>query len=204
VPTAALASEQHAASLRAFAEAGGTVLLGVRSGSKTLSNRFNDQPLPGPFRDLVGVTVGDWHSLPPNVGYDLSSIIPGLVGPATVWAEALRPATPEDPRVQVLAHYSSGPFGAYAALTERKVGSGRALYLGWHPGALQAEALLAHLASRAGLHSLADVPDGLIAARRGPHLILLNFTEEPQTATVRGKAVRVGPRDVTVVQTPGS
>jgi beta-galactosidase len=204
VPTAALATEEHSASLRAFAEAGGTVLLGVRSGSKTISNRFTDRPLPGPFRDLVGITVTDWHSLPPRVGYDLSSSVPGLDGRAGVWAEALRPATTGDTEVQVLARYSSGPFDSHAALTERKVGAGQALYLGWHPDGPQAEALLAYLASRAGLQSLAGVPDGLIASRRGPHLILLNFTEEPQTATVRGRPVTVRPRDVTVVQAAGS
>lgn len=208
VPTACMTTEQLTTSLKAFAEAGGTVLLGVRSGSKTTTNRFTDLPLPGLFRDLVGITVSDWHSLPPGVSYDLICTVPGLIGPATVWAEALNPATSDlrsrDPDIQVLAHYTSGPFNSYAALTERRVGAGRALYLGWYPNGPQAEALLAYLASQAGVLSLAAVPDGLIASRRGPHLILLNFTEEPLTATVQGRAVLVGPRDVEVVRTHAS
>jgi len=205
VPTAALTTERFAASLHAFAEAGGTVLLGARSGSKTVSNRFTDLPLPGLLRDLVGITVSDWHSLPPDVSYDLGSGIPGLVGPTTVWAEALHPAVSDsqsrDPDLQVHAHYTSGPFSSCAGLTEHKVGAGRALYLGWYPNGPQAEALLAHLAAQAGVVSLAAVPDGMIASRRGPHLILLNFTEGPLTATVQGRAVLVGPRDVEVVET---
>jgi beta-galactosidase len=205
VPTASLATERLAASLRAFADAGGTVVLGVRSGCKTIHNSFTDQPLPGPFRDLVDVAVGDWHSLPPGIGYDLLSSIPGLVGPATVWAEALHPAASDaqhhEAGLQVLAQYRSGPFSSHAALTEHKVGDGRALYWGWFPDGPQAEALLGFLAARAGVPSLAALPDGMIASRRGPHLLLLNFTDEPRTATVQGKAILVGPRDVEVVST---
>jgi beta-galactosidase len=203
-PTASLATEQVAGSLKAFAEAGGTVLIGVRSGVKTTSNQFTDLPLPGVLRDLVGATVSDWHSLPPGIGYDLESSIPGLVGPATVWAEALDPPT-TDPQstgidLEVLARYSAGPFSSYAALTELKVGAGRALYLGWHPDGRQAEALLSHLAAQAGVLPLAAVPDGLVVSQRGPHLILLNFTDEPLKATVQGRAVMVGPRDVEVIR----
>jgi beta-galactosidase len=204
VPTAFLATEQQAASLKAFAEAGGTVLLGVRSGFKTTSNRFTDHPLPGVFRNLVGITVSDWHSLPPRTSYDLSSSIPGLVGPATVWAEALIPAVSDsqskDPDLKMLAAYSSGPFNTYAALVEHKVMAGQALYLGWHPNGSQAEALLAHLAAQAGVLSQASVPDGLIASRRGPYLILLNFTEKPLAATVQGQTFLVESRDVAVVK----
>jgi beta-galactosidase len=203
-PTASLATEQLAISLRAFAQAGGTVLFGVRSGVKTASNRFTDLPLPGVLRDLVGVTVSDWHSLPPGIHYDLESGIPGLAGPATVWAETLDPPVSvpqsEGSDLQVLARYSAGPFSSHAALTEHKVGAGRALYLGWQPNGRQAETILAHLANQAGVPSLATVPDGVIVSRRGPHLILLNFTDEPQKATVQGRTVVVRPRDVEVVR----
>jgi beta-galactosidase len=208
VPTAFVATEGLARSLTAFADGGGTVLLGVRSGFKTASNQVTDRLLPGLFRELVGVTVSDWHALAPGVSYDLDATIPGLVGPATVWAEALNPAVADPqssaPAPQVLARYTAGPFRSYGALVERQVGAGRALYLGWHPNGPQAEALLAHLASRAGVHSLAVVPEGLIASRRGPHLILLNFTDEPLTAEVRGATVTVGSRDVQVIRIDGS
>jgi beta-galactosidase len=208
VPTASLATERLAASLNAFVEAGGTVLLGVRSGCKTIHNSFTDQPLPGPLRDLVGVSVSDWHSLPPGIGYELRSSIPGLVGPATVWAEALHP-TGSDPQhneagLQVLAQYSSGPFSSHAALTEHKVGDGRAVYWGWFPNGSQAEALLGFLAARTGVSPLAALPDGMIASQRGPHIILLNFTDEPQIAAVQGKTVLVGPRNVEVVSNRAS
>jgi beta-galactosidase len=205
VPTASLATERLSTSLQTFAEGGGTVLLGVRSGSKTVSNRFTDRPLPGLLLDLAGIGVSDWHSLPPGTSYDVRSSIPGLVGPATVWAEALSPvvsnARPPDPATRVLGHYSSGPFNSQAALSEHRLGPGRVLYVGWFPSAAQAEALLAYLSAQAGVASLAAVPDGMIASRRGPHIILLNFTDEALTATVEGQSIAVGPRDVQIVKT---
>lgn len=202
-PTAFLATEQLAASLKAYAEAGGTLLFGVRAGFKTMDNQVTGQPLPGHFRSLTGLTVWDWHSLPQGVSYDLSSTIPGLNGPATLWAEALAPDSPasssSDPKPQVLAHYTSGPFNTYAALVEQQRKAGRAFYLGWYPDDAQAEALLAHLASQAGLQSLAALPEGLVAFKRGTHLILLNFTDTPLQATAQGRSILVGPRDVIVV-----
>ncbi len=203
-PTAFVATEGLTANLTAYAEAGGTVLLGVRSGFKDTCNQVTEQPLPGLLRNLTGITVRDWHSLPPGTNYDLLSNIPGLTGPATVWAEELHPmpATQHNlPDLHVLARYSSGAFSASAALTEHRLRSGRALYLGWLPNDKQAEALLAYLAAQAGIPTFASLPDGLIATRRGPHTILLNFTEELLQANILGRTVTVEPRDVQILNT---
>jgi beta-galactosidase len=204
VPTAFLATEQLAKSVQAFVETGGSVLLGVRSGFKTTSNQVVEHPLPGFFRNLVGFTVTNWHSLPTGVSYDLSSNIPGLDGSATVWAETLSPnKTPSQtahPNLKIHAHYISGPFSSSPALVEHKVGSGKTLYLGWYPTDTQAKVLLAYLASESGIDALAELPEGLIASQRGTHLILLNFTDAPLMATVQGRLVMVGPRDVEVVK----
>lgn len=206
-PSAYLAEDQLAKSLRVFAEAGGMVLLGVRSGFKTSSNLVTDRPLPGIFRDLAGITVNDWHSLPPGISYDLNSSIQGLHGSATVWAEALVPMSSAtqtgNSNLQVLASYIGGPFNSCAALVEHKVGDGEVHYLGWYPNEQQAEALMTHLASKAGVLPIARVSEGLIASQRGTYTILLNFTDEPLEAEVQGRIVSVGARDVEVVKTNG-
>jgi hypothetical protein len=49
-----------------------------------------------------------------------------------------------------------------------------------------------------GLTRLADLPPGLLAARRGPYTILLNFTDGPLAAMVGEKVVEVNGRDVAV------
>jgi len=205
MPTAFMATEQSAASLKTFAEAGGTVLLGVRSGFKTVDNQVIDQPLPGLFRELVDITVDDWYSIPPGNSFDLRSTIPNLVGSATIWAEALKLGTSvsqsTNPELQTLAHYISGPFVSYAALVEHKIGVGRALYLGWYPDDSQAEALMVYLTAQAGISSQVQLPDGMIILRRGQHFILLNFTEKTLNAKVQGRTVSVDPRDIKVIET---
>jgi len=75
-----LADDGLAATLGSYVTNGGTLLLGVRSGFKTLANVVTEQPLPGPFRDLVGSTVSDWGLLPPGVGFGLASEMVRLAG----------------------------------------------------------------------------------------------------------------------------
>ena len=101
---------------------------------------------------------------------------------------------------KALAQYTAGPFASQAALIENRVGAGRALYMGWYPTYEQAVAILAYLADQAGIERLADLPPGLVASRRGPYTLLLNFTEEDLTARVGERSVKVGSRDVSVVQ----
>jgi beta-galactosidase len=194
-PSAILAGTATAERLAAYARLGGTVLFGVRSGVKTPSNLVTDQPLPGVLRDLVGATVTDWGSLPPGIGYDLATDLPGMPQIVSVWVEALAP----EPGTSVLARYATGPFAGAAALTARTNGGGRVLYLGWYPTEAQASAILGHLAGEAGVTRLAeDLPPGVMAAQRGPYTLLLNFTDEPQAVRTAAGAVEVGPRDVRV------
>ncbi len=196
-PTLHLENEALAAHLIACAEAGATVLLGIRSGFKTPSNLVTDRPLPGVFRALTGATVTAWQALPSGIRWPLDSTLPGLTGEAAYWAEALRPLSEStDTRPTALVRYASGPYTGQAALLERELGAGRVLTLGWYPTLAQAEALITYLASITGVEPLAELPAGLIAARRGSQTILLNFTDQLLTAQVGRHAVTVPPRDV--------
>jgi beta-galactosidase len=203
-PCSHLGLEAFAADLEAYAEKGGSVLLGIRSGFKTPSGRAIGQPLPGVYRALSGITVSGWHSLPPGIDYDIESSVPGLEGKATIWAESLEEEGAEEKRenegLAPLARYTSGPLAGKAGLSERRVGAGRVLYLGWYPSLEQARALLEYLAAQIGLERLAQLPGGLVAARRGPYTILFNFTDTPQEAIVARKTFGVGPRDIQVIE----
>lgn len=188
-PTLHLADEPRAAALSAYVEAGGTLLLGVRSGFKTATNLVTDHPLPGVLRELCGVTVTTWQPLPDGAGISLEASVPALEGPATYWYETL--ATE---RASALAHYDSGE----AALTENAVGQGRVVTLGWYPTPGQAGALLRWLLDKAGVQPGLTPPDGCLAFRRGTYTIVLNFTDEPRMAAIDGATVEVRPRDLVV------
>jgi beta-galactosidase len=116
-PTVFINRTQVTAALERYARKGGTLVLGVRSGFKTESNRVSEQPLPGELRYLVGATVSDWQALPPGVAFDLSSEVPGLCGQAAFWAEALKPplsaCTEEEGEAQVSTAWRVTPAGPW-------------------------------------------------------------------------------------------
>ena len=148
-------------------------------GPNPRSHLLTDLPLPGLLRELVGITVTDWHALPPGVSYAVAYGKEAI--PASIWAEALEP----DPGTEELATYTAGPFGGAAALSCRPLSAGRALYLGWYPTLQQAELLVADLADRAAVDRLDPLlPEGVLRARRGRSTMLLNFTEQAQRVAV--------------------
>lgn len=203
-PTVFLVDEQLTAKLRAYVENGGTLLLGIRSGFKTTSNVVTDLPLPGLLRPLAGATVATWHALPPDIAYSFRSAIPGLDGKARLWVEELLPLPydqPDGQNAQELATYTHGPFTGRTALVQNPLGKGEVYYLGFYPALEQARVLLAWLAERCEVERIAELPEGVVAARRGHYTLLLNFTEETQPAQVNGQTVLIPSRDVRIVAT---
>lgn len=188
-PTLHLADDSLAARLTAWVRPGRTLLLGVRSGFKTESNRVTAEPLPGPLRELAGATVTAWRSLPPPVGAPLTTDVPGLAGNAGGWIETLEPDSAE---TAILARYQTGE----AALTRHALNAGRVYYLGWTPTPAQTAALLTHLAAAAGVDIGQSLPPGLIRLRRGRYLVWLNFTDAPISARWGDTRLTVPGRDV--------
>jgi len=195
-PTALLGDSTLATRFMEYSDQGGLLLLGVRSGFNTPSKIVVDQPLPGSFRDLAGVAIKSWHSLPPGIGYTLGSDLQGLSGQATIWAEALGP----DNTAQTLVTYRSGPFSGMTAISERPLGWGRVYYCGFYPDNVQALGLLRYLVNRAGIPTIPRLHESTIAIRRGPYTILLNFSDYPHIVELPGRSVTVNPRDVQVVR----
>lgn len=197
-PTAHLIDAAEVTGLDAFAGTGGAVITGVRSGAKRPDNAFTDETLPGVLRALVGATVVHWGALPDAVRFGLTEETPGLSADgAGLWVEALEPL----PGARALASYQDGPWAGMAAATEHQIGNGRALYVGWYPTLAQAEALLRRILTLQEVPFDESLPPGLVVSRRGPYTILLNFTDQPLTATVAGEHHIIAGRDVVVRRT---
>lgn len=188
-PTLHLPSVSLVERLTAYVTTGGTLLVGVRSGLKTPTNLVTDRPLPGLLRDLCGVTVTSWQALPDGVGLDVTTDVPGLGDKATYWYETHDPDT-----AQSLARYDTGE----TALAINHIGAGHCYTLGWYPNPAQASALIGYLASSTDIEPIAALPAGMLAARRGDHTVLLNFTDGELTAETGGQAITVPARDVRV------
>jgi beta-galactosidase len=203
-PTAFMADEKLNTTLTRYVSSGGRLLFGVRSGFKTPSNRVTDKPLPGVFGELVGASVGEWHSLPPGVVYTLNSSFSNLNPQVTFWAEYLTPNEGKSKKddLKIFARYDSGPFDGHAALTGHQVGEGETFYLGWYPSVDQAMVLLDFLGERSRIPRSPALPLGLTAIQRGDYKILLNFSDQSLTTTISGQLIRVDPRDIRILSNP--
>ena len=180
-PTLGLADDVLADHLTAYVKSGGMLLLGIRSGFKTLTNIVTDKPLPGPFRNLVGATVEAWHSLPPDVMYPLTDYKSRALEVAT-WAESLKAES-----AYPLISYNGGPLKGQAAVAVNAVGKGNAVYVGLWPNEGILNSLIGWLLPKAGIQPLAHVTEGVLVYRRNgsesDYIFLLNFTDV--TTTIR-------------------
>jgi beta-galactosidase len=193
-PSLLIADEALAARLAAYLEAGGTLLLGARSGFKTPTNLATDEPLPGPLRGLVGATVEAWHSLPAGITYGLRGSTGGT-SRAGNWAEALAAEAAEAVMV-----YADGPLAGAAGVTANRLGKGRIFYAGVWPDESVADELLRQILPDAGVKPLALLPEGVLVYHRGSYLVLLNFTDAASTAWVAAVGdTTVAARDVRVL-----
>jgi beta-galactosidase len=175
-PSLVLADDTLPTHLTQYVTSGGTLVLGARCGFKTLTNIVTDQPLPGPFRKLIGATVEAWHSIPPDITYLMTNHEYKLLK-AQVWAEGLSTQS-----ARPVMSYTDGPLEGLAAVTIDTAGQGRAVYAGVWPAESVVNSLVSWILPQAGVESLAILPEGVLVSRRGDFIFLLNFTDSPAIA----------------------
>lgn len=209
-----LIDEQIAGELTRFVEAGGHLVLGVRSGFKNDDNALWPQRQPALLQEIAGVHVDEYYSLRDSIPVMLASSnstrkANAPTGIASVWAEWLIPHE----GTQVLATYgeSNGYLDGQAAVTMRQHESGGRVYvMGAWLDAVTQNTLMERIIADAGVTPvLPNLPAGVHAMRRGDAYILIN-NAEPKTVTLpwkaknaldgkAGKTLKLGWWDVAVV-----
>ena len=133
-----------------YAELGGHLVLGIRSGAGDEIGRARATALPGPFREVAGVRIGESSNLRgahPLRAVDSAGAVSGTApiavgdgAAAEAWADAieLEGAVP-------LLGYEHPHFARWAAAAENRVGDGTVLTIGTLPD----RATLAQLLERA-------------------------------------------------------
>ena len=120
VPSLFLISDEDAARITAFAEAGGQVIVTSMSGVVDANNQVRLGGYPGAFRDLLGVLVEEFHPLQEAEKFHLDT---GWSG--REWTEHLRLRS-----AGVVARYADGPLAGHPAITRRDLdGGGCAIYV---------------------------------------------------------------------------
>jgi beta-galactosidase len=177
-----------AARLRAWVEAGGTLVLSFRSGVKDVANMAFDAPPPGPLAELAGVRVADYTALLPEGGGAPTAgpgkLTLGVDGTqyalrAEVWMDDLEPQGAE-----VLGRYRGEPYDGAPAITLHRVGAGRVIYVGTALDDAGHDLLLRVLLAEAGVAAGPRAPDQIEMVRRVhegvDHWFILNHGDRPR------------------------
>ncbi len=180
VPHLALVDPAWLPRLEAWVRAGGVLVLGARSGTKDLDNNVVTDPLPGPWRALVGATVVEYGRQNSPVQRPLELEIAGQPVVSTHWYEQLEPDDDAEPWLRWTTRHLAGS----TAGTSRALGRGRVIYVGTYLNGAAAEALVPELVKLAGVEpALPGLPAGLeVTCREGAGRRLwfvINHNEAP-------------------------
>lgn len=187
--------------LTGYVADGGQLLVGPRSGVKDEYNKLRPVPRPGPLSHLVGATVDQIETVPPELPRSVESA-DGDRHRIRTWAEWIEPGG-ADVRY---TYTGEDVTGGRPAVVSNAVGDGRAVYAGVWPEPDLADELVGSLLERAGIDHTERLPDGVRVAARDGHAWVCNFTSDPvEVDLADGKWVLGGPEigafDVAVAET---
>lgn len=165
-PAMQLVDDDLAARLGRYVKDGGRLLLGPRSGAKTLSGLAHPAA-PGPLRELVGARVTRVDALRPGVTRTLRLTDDDAALRYRTWADLLEPEEGE-----TLAVYDDPAYRGAAAYVRRGSGAGEARMLG---ASLEPEAMVEALSP--WLEELGLDPRPLPEGVRRSGAWLLNFMD---------------------------
>jgi beta-galactosidase len=194
--------------LKAYAEAGGHLILGPRTGYGDTEARARTEAQPGRLAEAAGVTYDEFSNLgaPLPVTGTQSLPLPPEAR-ALHWADGLRPRGAEQ-----LATYDHPHFGRWPAATTHRHGAGRITYVGTVPDPAFARAVLEWAAPGAPRPSHPSVTATSATARDGRRVRFLHnwswdavsvAVPAPErdvlTDEVYAETVPLGPWDVKVL-----
>ena len=172
--------------LLAYAQNGGHLVLGPRSGMKDEYNALLPQRQPGFLVEPLGARVEQYYALEKEKPVPLSGSLGN--GEASVWAEQLKTSAPD---VEVLLRYGQGNgwLDGQPAAVSHAYGKGRITYIGALLDDKLMDAAADWLTTKSGVTAVfGPIPDGVEVTRRvGPGkqvFVLINFSAQRQKITL--------------------
>jgi beta-galactosidase len=180
---------------RAYAEAGGHLILSCRTGQKDRRGHLWEAAWAAPIHDLIGASIKFYDTLPaPNVAH----VQAGAESHAwSTWGDVLEPQPAA--ATTTLATYSDQYYAGGIAAITRPLGRGTVTYLGVDStsGSLEAQ-LVREVYTRAKV-TVVDLPEGFLVDWRDGLWIATNQTEKPQSAPIpAGAKILLGTREVPI------
>lgn len=152
--------------LSQYVKDGGQLVVGPRSGFKTLTNTVHT-PAPGPLSNLMGVKITKVDGIRPGVTEFIKFGSKKL--PYTTWADLITPTT-----AKVLATYLCHAYANVAAITQHSYGKGFCMTIGMWADVEGLQVILRPVLEQSKL-PITQLPDGVrITRRHGQHYVF-NF-----------------------------
>ncbi len=196
VPSHIIINPQVVANVKAFAKAGGTVLITNRSGVKDQNgNCIVGEYLPTVFADLVGCYVEEYDP----IGKITQKVADtsGEEYNITSWADLLVLQSAK-PWATYADHYYKGT----AAISKNEFGDGKAYYLGTVGCKALYRKLLAEVFDEAAIGYTTELPLGVELSSRGNEnkevRFLVNNTGVDQSFSFEGKDITMAPFEVVI------
>jgi beta-galactosidase len=183
-PHPTILTAETAALLESYAQRGGNVVFGCRTGYKDQSGRCYMLPFPGPAAGMCGITVEDFTIIAGKVAAPAVRFGEDGEEPATTTADKFNDVIHvEDPSVEVVATYASSYYAGKPALTRRRTGQGFVWYYGAAFNEKAANAVIDGLSLRSPLEGVVTLPEqvelGIRDKEGESYAFLLNYGERP-------------------------
>ncbi len=190
-PHPVIMDESRARLLEKYVDQGGVLVIGCRSGYKDMNGRCVMMPQPGLLQKITGSDVRDFTFESPAE----EAVWAKLRGDGAeakiempVFNDILEPLD----GAEALAVYGNSYYAGKAAITERKLGAGKAIHFGSTFSRKNLNWLFAYLGIKEPFADVADVPDTLETVMREKegrrYLFVLNFQPYAVEFTLRKKA----------------
>lgn len=178
LPVLQIIDDALAQRLQDFAEAGGAVVVSFRAGTKNRDDNMHfGIPIPGPVRDICGLTIEVVESLQPDQTVPIAGTgdYEGVVGTCDVWRDIVITDTAE-----TLFRYDDPSYRDRAVITRNRVGAGQVVYVAGGVDAAVLDQVVDDLTAQVGLDGV-ETPAGLEwYVREGPQgrvAVALNHTD---------------------------
>lgn len=183
LPTKYILTEAYAEKIKAYVAEGGVLLTTFRSGVKDEVNVPHELVLPGLLREVTGVRVEEYETIPKDHPYTVK--FKDETFQATVladWAIA--------EQAQILATYNEESLEQYAALTVNPYGAGSAYYMATVIDDKLLAKLVTTLIEKTGIVEYGLLPHGLEVCTRSDdkarYVFVINHGSADQHLPIKG------------------
>jgi beta-galactosidase len=179
-PHAVILTKERTALLEEYAEGGGTLVLGCRTGYKDLNGKCPMIKLPGLLRRLSGADVIDYTFVAPG---DAVAAVDweGAMIEAPVFNDILEPLE----NAAVLGTYTNNYYAGKGALIYNEYGKGKVYYFGGAFNRGTANVFLKKLRTAGPYRDIIELPESceLAVRRKGDdrYIFVLNYAKSPNT-----------------------